>query len=125
MLTAHELDGMERPPRLVVANACLSSQVSQQVVGVNRPGEDGGSETRGNAGLVRPLLTNSSSGESPIISARRGRFPLTPLKNSQRSSIKPCLSPGGKIGPAVCKARAALYSAAKVGRGLGRLPTLR
>ena len=41
---------------------------------------------------LQPLLTNSSSGESPITSALRGRSPLTPLKNSQRSSIKPCLA---------------------------------
>jgi hypothetical protein len=31
ILTASELDGMERPPRLLVANACLSAQLSQVV----------------------------------------------------------------------------------------------
>ncbi len=115
VLTAHELDGMERPPRLVVANACLSSQVSQQVVGVNRPGEHGGSQTRGNAGLVATLADEFfKRGVSDYIGAA-WEVPSDPAKKFAEEFYQALLISGNKLGPAVCKARAALYSEQKWG----------
>ena len=42
-LTAHEIEGIQRPPRLIVANACLSGRVSERSANgkpARRPGED-------------------------------------------------------------------------------------
>ena len=102
VLTAHELDGMERPPRLVVANACLSAQVSQQNVGSNplcRTPRD----------LVASLADEFfKRGVSDYIGAA-WEIPSDPAKTFAEEFYKALLVPGGRIGPAVRKARAALY----------------
>ena len=56
-LTAADLEGMKRPPILVVANACLTSQLGQstQAQGTRGPSQDSRTRPRGGLRLVASL----------------------------------------------------------------------
>ena len=112
VLTAHDLDGIEQPPRLVVANACLSSQLSQQVVGAQpqptaaAPDGRTGGDSRLVAGLADEFF---KQGVSDYIGAA-WEVPSNPAKRFAREFYRALLSsPPVTIGVAVQRARKALY----------------
>jgi CHAT domain-containing protein len=110
VLTAHELEGMERPPRLVVANACLSSQVSQQA---GTPSDarrsTANSAARSDFSLVASLADEFfKQGVSDYIGVA-WEIPSDPAKLFAEKFYQALLEPGGKIGPALLRARKALH----------------
>jgi hypothetical protein len=108
-LTAHEIEGMERPPRLVVANACLSSQLSQQAVGPTAsPAKTLESRGRDTA-LVASLADEFfKQGVSDYIGAA-WEIPSGPAMVFAEKFYSALVGPDGKIGSAMLQARIALY----------------
>jgi CHAT domain-containing protein len=109
VLTAHELDGMERPPRLVVTNACLSSQRSQQVASANGHAEGGRQpkprQSRPGGDACRRVL---QAGGLRLYRRRLGDS--FQARQSIRSGVLQSIACSGRQDrPAVCKARAGLY----------------
>jgi hypothetical protein len=115
-LTAHELAGMERPPKLVVANACLSSQTSQQTDGVQTPTNSRGQDPkRGDSRLVAGLADEFfKQGVSDYIGAA-WEVPSAPAKLFATEFYTALLSggPSSTIGAAVQRARKALHDQRK------------
>jgi len=112
VLTAHELEGMERPPRLVVANACLSSQVSQHEAKAQSgaPVRSTNSESRGNPALVVTLADEFfKQGVSDYIGAA-WEIPSVPAKVFAAEFYTALLDTSKKIGPAILQARKVLYT---------------
>jgi CHAT domain len=114
VLTAHELEGMERPPKLVVANACLSSQLSQETTALSETRATGAnSAARGDPALVASLADEFfKQGVSDYIGAA-WEIPSEPAKLFAEEFYTALLarhsSPPAKIGAAVLWAREALY----------------
>ena len=118
VLTAHELDGIEQPPRLVVANACLSSQLSQKDANAQTqptsPGSDGrtGGDSRLVAGLADEFF---KQGVSDYIGAA-WEVPSEPARRFAKKFYSALLSsPGVTIGVAVQRARKTLYDQKEFG----------
>lgn len=92
-----------------MANACLSSQLSQQVASADGHAEGAASQSRGNPALVATLADEFfKRGVSDYIGAA-WEIPSKPAKVFAEEFYKALLAPGGRIGPAVCKARAGRY----------------
>lgn len=99
VLTAFELEGMERPPRLIVANACLSAQLSQRSSGHRRE-----------ADLVASLADEFfRRGVSDYIGTA-WEVPTVPAREFTRVFYT-ALHSGKRLGEAVRLAREALHSA--------------
>jgi CHAT domain-containing protein len=115
ILTAHELEGMERPPQLVVANACLSSQVSQQASQPSAARESTAQNvTRGDSSLVASLADEFfKQGVSDYIGVA-WEIPSDPAQVFAIEFYKALLQPGGKIGPALQRTRTELYDKREV-----------
>jgi CHAT domain-containing protein len=110
MLTAHEIEGMDRPPRLVVANACLSAQLSQQTgARADTTAKTPAGGKRGDASLVANLADEFfKQGVSDYIGAA-WEIPSGPAKLFAAEFYRHLLAPEGKIGRALLQARTALY----------------
>jgi CHAT domain-containing protein len=114
ILTAHELEGMERPPQLIVANACLSSQVSLRVIEPpDTRARTAKSVTRGDSSLVASLADEFfKQGVSDYIGVA-WEIPSDPAQVFAREFYQALLQPGGKIGFALQRARTKLYDKQK------------
>ncbi|MGH8772541.1 MAG: CHAT domain-containing protein, partial [Burkholderiales bacterium] len=113
VLTAHELEGMERPPRLIFANACLSSQLAPQ-----------SARAQSNAAQP-PAVKNPSRGDSALVASLADEFLKQGVADYIGSaweipSIPAALfatkfydalfaQDGGKLGSALLDARKELY----------------
>ncbi len=118
VLTAHELEGIEQPPRLVVANACLSSQLSQHVAGVQTQAESPGpnGRTGGDSRLVASLADEFfKQGVSDYIGAA-WEVLSDPARRFAKEFYSALLSsPTVTIGVAVQRARKTLYDQKEFG----------
>jgi hypothetical protein len=113
VLTAHELEGMERPPRLIFANACLSSQLAPQ-----------SAQAQSNAAQP-PAVKNPSRGDSALVASLADEFfkqgvadyigsaweiPSTPAALFATKFYDALFAQdGGKLGSALLHARKELY----------------
>lgn len=113
VLTAHELEGMERPPRLIFANACLSSQLSPQ-----------SAQAQSNAAQP-PAVKNPSRGNSALVASLADEFlkqgvadyigsaweiPSIPAARFATKFYDALFAQdGGKLGSALLDARKELY----------------
>lgn len=112
VLTAHELEGMERPPRLIFANACLSSQLAPQSV-----------QAQSNAAQP-PAVKNPSRGNSALVASLADEFfkqgvadyigsaweiPSIPAALFATKFYEALFAQDGKLGSALLDARKELY----------------
>lgn len=106
LLTAYELDGMDRPPRLVVANACLSSQVSPSPEPVR---SNATARSRQDSALVAGLADEFfKRGVSDYIGAA-WEVPSEPAQFFATAFYRALLTSSEPIGRAMFHARRALY----------------
>jgi hypothetical protein len=109
LLTADELEGMEQPPSLVVANACLSSQVSQhEAKARSEASVQAASKSRGDPALVVTLADEFfKQGVSDYVGAA-WEIPSIPATEFAKEFYTALLTK--RIGVAICQARKALYT---------------